>query len=173
MTSSLTESALENWLLEALADLKYTVRRDIRDRAALNAREGITGLKDRPEGWPASAHALGRRLRKIAPVLRAVGIEVRQERGKERIWTVASKPEETSVDNVEVSSDMRFEPDDGPAGHDTQGAESVETTLPCGAVSNPGTNVLNLIGASINSSNTFDTSAPVPAGRGETRRIEL
>lgn len=47
MSGSLTELELETWLIERLTELKYTVRDDIRDRAALEARvETTSGICD-------------------------------------------------------------------------------------------------------------------------------
>lgn len=141
--------------------------------AALNAQEGVTGPKDRPEGWPASADALGRRLRKISPVLRGVGIEIRQDRGKERVWTVALKNALTSVESVAVSHGTSVEPDLDPLGDDTTGQKSVEPTLSSNEESNLRTSALNLNASDVDTADTFDTFAPVPAGSGDTRRIEL
>lgn len=141
--------------------------------AALNAQEGVTEPKDRPEDWPASAVALGRRLRKIAPVLRGVGIEIRQDRGKERVWTVALKNALTSVESVAVSHGTSVEPDLDPLGDDTTGQKSVEPTLSSNEESNLRTSALNLNASDVDTADTFDTFAPVPAGSGGTRRIEL
>lgn len=54
----------------------------------LNQQAGVTGRNDRPEGWPASPDSLGKGLRRLIPVFGSVGIEVRQNRGKERIWKI-------------------------------------------------------------------------------------
>lgn len=141
--------------------------------AAINAQEGINEPKDRPEGWPASADALGRRLRKIAPVLRAVGLEVRQERGKERVWTIATKNLETSAESVKVSNDINFEPANNRHGLDTSGANKDKSTLLSAAKTLPNLKVpnsiipaLNLDRAHIDTSDAFDTSFATPPGRG-------
>lgn len=135
--------------------------------AALNEQERITVPKDRPEGWPTSADALGRRLRKIAPVLRAVGIEIRQERGKARIWRIGPKCEEQSDKSVEVSGAKQFELKNARLRYDTFGHGSDEATLPFGEVSKPPGSDSNLDGA-IN--DAFDTSTPTLAERGNKRR---
>lgn len=117
----------------AASDFRGTARGML---AALNAQEGVSEPKDRPEGWPASADALGRRLRKIAPVLRAVGVEIRQDRGKERIWTIALKSALSIVESVAASHETCVEPDFESPGHDTVGYESVEPTLSSNEESN-------------------------------------
>jgi hypothetical protein len=81
---------------------------------ALNMQEGVTGPKDRAEGWPASADALGRRFRKLAPVLREVGIKVRQKRtAKARGWAVAARKLQEASQVSQASCDDPFEPEDG------------------------------------------------------------
>jgi len=72
-----------------------------------------------PEGFPRSAEALAKRLPRIAPSLRAVGIMVKQEPrvSQRRPWTIAPQdaPEEPSS-LAEPSPEEQFEPeleDDG------------------------------------------------------------
>lgn len=57
----------------------------------LNEQNGITGRNNRIEGWPSSPDTLGKHLRRLIPVFDAVGIEVRQYRGRARIWSISSK----------------------------------------------------------------------------------
>ena len=65
--------------------------------------------KNRPEGWPRSADALGKRISRLAPVLREAGLTVHHQRGKERIWTIGKK-ETLEVSEVsEASDDSTFE----------------------------------------------------------------
>jgi hypothetical protein len=76
------------WALAKQGGFKGTARELL---ARLNEQDGVTGRNTRTEGWPASADALGKGLRRLVPVFDAVGIDVRQHRGRERIWSIVAK----------------------------------------------------------------------------------
>ncbi|MBV6457227.1 MAG: hypothetical protein HONBIEJF_00334 [Fimbriimonadaceae bacterium] len=138
--------------------------------AKLNLQEEINGPKDRPEGWPASADALGKRLRRIAPVLRGVGIEIWQERGKQRVWHLDQKISKTGVVSVEEAATSTTEPEVGSLVDDTSFDTCDGASL---KVSTVETSSLNVDLAFVDASDTCDTSPPIPAGTGERRRIEF
>lgn len=79
--------------------------------AALNSQEGVTVPKDRPEGWPASPDAPGKRLK---TVLGAVGVDVgRKRHAKGSVWTVAAQAggEAAQVAQAPFSGRLELEDD--------------------------------------------------------------
>lgn len=69
---------------------------------ALGEQERID--KPRPEGWPATPDALGKKLKRLQSVLAEAGITVSQTRGKERIWIIRLKEAEQASQATEVST---------------------------------------------------------------------
>lgn len=154
--------------LAARGDFAGTARELL---AALNEQEGIDGPKTRPEGWPASPEALGRKLQRLAPVLRAIGIEARQERkGKARLWRVSAEEGGKQPSQPSQPSQVDpFEPEestlDGDSSGDGFGEPSSEPSLQPEAC-------LNLNTGPDDSCDGCDGSFPVSAGRG-SRRVVL
>jgi len=89
--------------------------------ALLNERHQITKPKDRPEGWPASPDALGKRLKRLATVFSSVGIVVEKTRTREgSSWRIVPRKEGEEVPQVpQVSPEACFEPETGPDGSGT------------------------------------------------------
>jgi hypothetical protein len=90
----------------------------------LNAQEEYNGRSNRVEGWPASPDALGKQLRRLIPVFEAVGIEVRQSRGRERIWRIFPRKSEQASKVPEVTGEPLLEPRATTKGFDTCNMES-------------------------------------------------
>jgi hypothetical protein len=95
--------------------------------AELNDQEKIVAIKDRPEGWPASADALGKHLRRLQPVLKGAGVEVHSQRGKRRVWTISMKPADEVAQASEVSASPFDEPDPDEE-HDDAWGPSADTS---------------------------------------------
>ena len=46
--------------------------------------------KNRPDDWPRSPESLGKRLRRLKPILEGVGMRVELRRGKQRLWFITN-----------------------------------------------------------------------------------
>ncbi len=94
----------------------------------LNERHNITRPKDRPEGWPASPDALGKRLKRLAPVFLSVGILVERSRTREgSVWHISIERKEVSQVS-QVSPDTQFEPETGAQSCDTLESPTAEVS---------------------------------------------
>ncbi len=98
---------------------------------ALNEQEGIQSAKDRPEGWPASADALGKQLRRLQPVLKGAGVDVRSHRGKRRTWSISPGAQDQATDVTHATTEDEIEPDPEDQSDDTwlPGEDTLDTEV--------------------------------------------
>ncbi|CAG0971812.1 hypothetical protein MYXO_01346 [Myxococcaceae bacterium] len=92
----------------------------------------------RGRAWPRTARALTSALQRVAPVLRAAGIDLAQERDlgrqRRRLWRIVVSPRDDRPDrpNRPNVSDIGGLGSDGPRSQPSAGASSADTSADCG-----------------------------------------
>ena len=107
--------------------------------AALGERAGIA-LRGRPDGWPRTPQGAGNKIRRLAPALRAVGIEVSYRTGHGNVTLITIQRHKTTMTTkTTVSSGAKSISSDPPGGDGGIGGLHSATSppIPPGGLSHP------------------------------------